>query len=166
MRKSNACGFLFEREVRASGIELGMHIRKLPVAQYTSFKADGVYDFLAVYKGIPIAIECKSTRINASFPFARVEAHQVLALLDMHRNGGMSYILINYRLGRKQEVYVLDIEEYLSLRKKYEEEGRKSIPKKDLDTLRKLNKIKAATWDILPLFNEGEYHRKANEKTI
>lgn len=148
---SNSSGFAFEREIANSGKLYGMHIYKIPTPRYM----EGIYDFLAVWNGIPVAIECKATRNETSFSFDRVKPWQVEALQKMQENGGRSYILINTRRRRIQRAYILPITEYIRLRELYASEGRKSIPLEDLKELPQLNRLNPAGWDIRPLFSEA-----------
>jgi len=150
----NACGYSFEKEIATSGRFYGMHIRKIPITQYASVKLEGVYDFYAIWNGIPVAIECKATRTESSFPFNRVEKHQLDALQEMVNSGGRAYILINIRRGRKQTAYYLSVEEFTRLRNHYSKQGRKSIPLGDMVKLPTLERCQNPTrWDIRVLFN-------------
>jgi recombination protein U len=156
---ANAAGYAFEREIRVGGETQGIHIRKIPITKYATFAKDGVYDFFAVWKGIPAGIEAKASKTEQSFPFSRLEPHQILALKQIHDCGGRGYILINVRTGRKQKCYVLPILLYLDWRAKFAAVGRKSIPLPLLQTLPELDRLqRPSCWDIRKLFDDTTYY--------
>ena len=148
---ANSTGLIFEREILTGARKMGVHIRKLPVSQFENangkrIMVESAYDFFAVYDGIPVAIECKASRVRGSFPLGRVPPHQRKALLEVRDAGGLSYVLLCQGTRTKKVAYVISIENLIE----YDLKG-KSIPVSELDKLPRLQRITGG-WDIRTLF--------------
>ena len=69
-------------------------------------------DFIAVYRSVPILIECKTTRNLTAFPLyygdtRSIPKHQVDYGKTLQRNGGISLILLRRDEPRNKTVYAL-----------------------------------------------------------
>lgn len=145
-------GFYFERDIINSAAFLGAHVHKIPNTLFGSFGRRGIYDILALYNGVYVGIECKVISSALSFPFGRVEPQQVSALEEVQKCGGRGVILINVRVPRKQDAYIVPINDFLHLRSTLD---RKSIPNTIIKSFDKLDRIKIGTsngWDVSKLF--------------
>ena len=70
-------------------------------------------DFMAVCKGIPILIECKTSKRETSFPlyYSRTRAipiHQVEAAKKMEKNGGKAFFLLRKDKPRAKRVFAVN----------------------------------------------------------
>jgi len=116
------------------------------------------FDSIILYQGKLHAIEFKLIQEKKSFAFSNVKEHQEQGLFDAWNNGAEAYIIINYRFTEKSgertnSVFVIEIQEYLDLKKKLSE-TRKSIPyhmfeSYDFNTIKR-NRMKDGKlhWDI------------------
>lgn len=150
---NNNSGISFEREVVSSGRKLGMHIFKIASYKFTKYAIRGLYDIILIYKGIPCGVECKAMAEPVSFNFNRVQDNQVAALLELEKNGGKGYILLNIR-GRNPKMYYIPILEFLKLKEEYNKAGRNSIPVIDYPKLKAATRIPGKTilWNLEELF--------------
>jgi penicillin-binding protein-related factor A (putative recombinase) len=115
---------------------------------------------MAVYRGKPYLIECKTTRNLTAFPLyygatRSVPKHQVSASKNIERNGGVGMILIRREEPRNKRCFALlpSQAEYL-----YSEYGkkRKSVPwswfEENCTELDRL--AKPVRWNLTKLFND------------
>lgn len=56
-------------------------------------------DFMCIYKGKPVFIECKSTQNHSSYSLSYIKEHQVQDLMEINRCGGLGLFLLNRRKG-------------------------------------------------------------------
>jgi len=82
-------------------------------------------DFWSLRNGTSFLWECKHT-INKSLPFDRISQHQYEALRQHYNEGGESYLVIGFN---NEEAYAIHINEWDWLKEKFENKGRKSLPK-------------------------------------
>ena len=69
-------------------------------------------DFLAVYEGKPILIECKTSRRTKSFPLfygntPSIPPHQIEGGVEMEASGGISFLLLRRDEPRKKRVWAI-----------------------------------------------------------
>lgn len=93
--------------------------RAIPVKKST-------VDFIGIVDGRGIAFDAKSTRERTRFPLTNIEDHQFQFLKSWKDNGGISFILVEF--AKKQEVYILTINQLEKWLTEAENGGRKSIP--------------------------------------
>lgn len=79
----------------------GIHFYQIPNAPFSKcirrvpiYKP---YDCYALYRGSFYAFELKVWDTKISFPFNRLQDHQLAALKSAEYNGGIGYIIINYK---------------------------------------------------------------------
>ena len=118
-------------------------------------------DFIALCRGVFIAIEAKSTR-GTRFNFAWLKDHQLASLIDIEKAGGKSYILFSKRRGKDEHKlpvmawaipimkYAVMEEALLNLSKprksaKIAEMAEIGIP---------LTRVNGSMWDFTPLIGD------------
>jgi len=84
------------------------------------------FDFVALYQGQAIALECKQVGISTRFDLGRMRPHQPEALAHFERAGGVSYVLMNFRTPDENRVFALPVE---ALVHQYFLEASASIPR-------------------------------------
>ena len=122
-------------------------------------KEKSTVDYIGIANGRAIAFDAKSTRETTRFPLANIEDHQVKFLKQWKQNGGISFILVEF--AKKQEVYLLSINQLEKWFLAAKNGGRKSIPYEYFLTNCDLVKSKnGILLDYLPLILKG---RDTNE---
>ena len=86
-------------------------------------------DFMAVYKGTPILIECKTTKRSKSFPLwygksRSIPQHQIDYGLEIEKNGGRSFFLLRKDEPRNKRVWCMSPQ---AVRDMYKKAKRKSV---------------------------------------
>jgi len=117
-------------------------------------------DFMAVYRGRAVLIECKTTRNLTAFPLhygtARsVQAHQIKAGKIMERHGGLAFILIRRDEPRNKTVYAATPSQVEHMYRHFGK-SRKSVPWKWLDeNCTMVDKLaKPIRWNLIKLYEE------------
>ena len=69
-------------------------------------------DFMSVFKGTPVLIECKTSRRHTAFPLfygktRSIPIHQVEAAQNIERHGGRAYFLIRKDVSRNKEAWAV-----------------------------------------------------------
>lgn len=110
------------------------------------------FDAMAVWRGVPIAMEYKQHKSETGgFSFDRLAPHQKKHLSAFKESGGLALIIINVRITRQtNEAYVIPIEKWKLLERSYLPD-RKSLPAAKLKEMEKLAWIKQGLkyiWDI------------------
>jgi penicillin-binding protein-related factor A (putative recombinase) len=111
-------GKKFEAEIRASLKDANCFWFRIQdtndvsrfVNQAVAEKQPG--DFLAVYEGMPILIECKTSRRTKSFPLfygktPSIPLHQIEGGIEMEASGGLSLFLLRRDEPRKKRVWAV-----------------------------------------------------------
>lgn len=62
-------------------------------------------DFIGVSKGKSIAFDAKETELKTRFPLSNIEQHQIDFLRDWEKNGGIAFLIINFKA--HNEIYFL-----------------------------------------------------------
>lgn len=80
----------------------GSHFYKIPdlprfSGETYTFAAVRPYDCYLLFAGKFYAQELKIMKAPASFPISRVAEHQLQYLFEVEKNGGSSFLVINYR---------------------------------------------------------------------
>ena len=103
--------------------------RQSAVITEAYYKVPSTTDYNGVYKGYHIDFEAKETQNKTSFPLQNIHKHQIEHLYNIHKQGGISFVIIYFR--KTDEVFVLEstklYEYYLR-----SQNGRKSITYKEL----------------------------------
>jgi|TARA_R100000049_G_C1935938_1_gene79808 recombination protein U len=78
-------------------------------------------DFMAVYKGVPILLECKTSKRETSFPLyyshtRAIPKHQVEAAQKIEKNGGKAFFLLRKDKPRAKRVFAVS---YQTIQKFY-----------------------------------------------
>ena len=95
-------------------------------------------DFFAVSDGVPILIECKTSRNKTAFPLfynnkASIPLHQITYGKDLIKSGGMSWFVIRRDVARNKRVYALSPNQVDKL---YKERGKsKSVKWKTIEDM-------------------------------
>lgn len=88
-------------------------------------------DFIGHLDGTPIAFDCKLTANKTNFPFGSgkvvtVKPHQKAFLKDFKQDGACAFLLVALENARR--VFLIDIDDYLSIEQEMLAIKRKSIP--------------------------------------
>ena len=115
-------------------------------------------DFMAVYRSVPILIECKTTRNLTAFPLyygatRAIPKHQVEYGKTLQRNGGISLILLRRDEPRNKTVYALTPEQVAYLYRTFGKD-RKSVPWKWIEEHSTVvdRLAKPIRWNLVKLF--------------
>ena len=156
----------FENEIRRSlksGGQFFFRIRDTNdvsrfVKQAIAEKQPG--DFMAVYRGRAILIECKTTRNLTAFPLhygtsRSIQAHQIKAGKIIERHGGLSFFLIRRDEPRSKTVYAVTPSQVEHMYRHFGK-SRKSVPWKWLnENCTKVDKLaKPIRWNLIKLYEE------------
>jgi|TARA_R100001530_G_scaffold127635_1_gene96921 recombination protein U len=167
--KRNDTGKQFESEVRRSlkntncfwfRIQDTNDVARFLPAQAVAEKQPG--DFMSVYQGMAVLIECKTSKRQTSFPLyykdtRSIPEHQVEAAKRIEQNGGRAFFLIRQDQHRDKKVYAMTWRQitnlYKSKRKsvKWEHIKSRAIPVRRLKS--------PLRWDL-----EGLYKKVLNRK--
>tara|TARA_R110002020_G_scaffold80953_1_gene201525 strand:- start:716 stop:1213 length:498 start_codon:yes stop_codon:yes gene_type:complete len=163
MKTNNYTGKNFEWEVRKSLKDAGWWWFRIQdtndvsrfVKKAISEKQPG--DFFAVTDGIPILIECKTSRNKTSFPLyynrtPAIPKHQIQYGLDLIKSGGTAWFLIRKDEPRNKRVFALSPEQVKVM---YDSASRKSVKWNVIETLGKeLERLsKPVRYDLSKLLN-------------
>jgi recombination protein U len=87
-------------------------------------------DFIGHYKGVPVALEAKSTVNKTAFPLfvhgkAMVKHHQLAFLKRYEASGGRSYVLIHFKAIRR--TFRVPVGKYMKLTESATQANKKSL---------------------------------------
>jgi len=123
------------------------------------------FDFVALYQGQAIALECKQVGISTRFDLGRMRPHQPEALAHFERAGGVSYVLMNFRTPDENRVFALPVE---ALVHQYFLEASASIPRNWIEeNLVEAKRVRLPSnrygWDLrcLEPFAQADFYRRA-----
>lgn len=123
---------LFESDIPKSAEAIGLWYRRM--RDMTLYRNSGSpFDFLLFKNGVLVGLECKMLRARKSgnpksIAFSQVTDTQREGMVRLHKEkGGYGFVGVNFRWvnNKKGEVFILPIDEFLSLEEKFD---RKSIP--------------------------------------
>ncbi len=162
MARKNDTGKQFESEVRRSlktsncfwfRIQDTNDVARYLPTQAVAEKQPG--DFLALYQGMMVLIECKTSKRETSFPlFYRdtrsIPEHQVEAAKLVEQNGGRAFFLIRRDKHRDKQVYALTWRQVNNLYKT----GKKSVKWDNIkQRATPVSRLKSPLrWDLEKLF--------------
>jgi len=143
MKANNYTGKNFEWEIRKSLDTVGWWWFRIQdtndvsrfVKKAISEKQPG--DFFAVTEGMPILIECKTSRNKTSFPLyynkkAAVPEHQIQYGIDIVKEGGQSWFFIRKDETRNKRAFALTPDQ---MKLMYDSASRKSVKWSVIETL-------------------------------
>ena len=117
-------------------------------------------DFMAVYRGRAVLIECKTTRNLTAFPLhygtnRSIQNHQIKAGKIIERHGGLSFFLIRRDEPRNKTCYAVTPSQVEHIYRSFGK-SRKSVPWKWFDeNCTKVEKIaKPIRWNLIKLYEE------------
>ena len=119
-------------------------------------------DFIALCRGVFIAIEAKSTR-GTRFNFTWLKDHQLKSLLDIEDAGGKSYILFSKRRGGGDhkssiQAWAIPIRAYAQMETAFInlKRSRKSAKIKEMANIGiELKRIPGSMWDFTPMIEDA-----------
>ena len=119
-------------------------------------------DFIAVCKGVFIALEAKST-LGTRFNFTWLKDHQLKSLLDIEDAGGKSYILFSKRVGRGEKrnvlrAWAIPIRAYAQMETAFInlKRPRKSAKIKEMANIGiELKRLPGSMWDFTPMIEDA-----------
>nr|WP_275667882.1 Holliday junction resolvase RecU [Paenibacillus oryzisoli] len=68
-------------------------------------------DFLGVYKGMAIAFDAKQTENKTRFPLANIEQHQIDFMIDWEKNGGIAFVIIDFK--SHGQIFLMNLQEFV-----------------------------------------------------
>lgn len=106
--------------------------RSAAVIKEAYFKQASTTDYNGIYKGCYIDFEAKETKLTSSFPLKNFHEHQIRHMRQVIRHGGIAFVLIRFTV--VEEIYYLSADHLIYYWDEMESGGRKSIPKKEIET--------------------------------
>ncbi|MDN4074524.1 Holliday junction resolvase RecU [Fictibacillus terranigra] len=106
--------------------------RSAAVIKEAYFKLASTTDYNGVYRGRYIDFEAKESKNKTSFPLRNFHEHQIQHMEAIMNHGGISFVILRFSM--LNEIYLLDASHLISFWNE-QQSGRKSIPKKDIETL-------------------------------
>ncbi len=97
--------------------------REKPFITKAFFQTPSTTDYNGIYRGKYIDFEAKETQSKTSFALRNIHKHQIKHLQDVHRHGGIAFIIVLFT--NLNKAFVLTIEQFVSFVEKHK---RKSIP--------------------------------------
>ena len=97
------------------------------------FTTPSTTDYNGIYQGKYIDFEAKETSNTTSFPLQNIHPHQIDHLLSIHAQGGIGFVILSFT--KRQELYLLMIEDLAVFVKRERSGGRKSIALAELKTV-------------------------------
>lgn len=104
--------------------------RSAAVIKEAYFQQASTTDYNGVFQGKYIDFEAKETKNKTSFPLKNFHIHQIEHMGQVLKQNGICFTLL--RFSTIDEIYLLDAK-YLTLFWNDQKEGRKSIPKKEIE---------------------------------
>lgn len=94
------------------------------------FKRPSTTDYNGVYKGRYIDFEAKETRQATALPLKNFHEHQIIHMEQVKAHDGLAFIIIKFN--KEPAPYLVDAELIIHYWKAQQNDGRKSIPKKEI----------------------------------
>lgn len=106
--------------------------RSAAVIREAYFRKPSTTDYNGVYRGRHIDFEAKETKNKTSFPLNNFHKHQIEHMKNVLNHGGICFVILKFT--SLDEIYLLDAKHLIDF---YENRHvqRKSIPKKEIETL-------------------------------
>ncbi|KSU85547.1 MULTISPECIES: Holliday junction resolvase RecU [Fictibacillus] len=106
--------------------------RSAAVIKEAYFKLASTTDYNGIYQGKYIDFEAKETKNKTSFPLRNFHEHQIRHMEAIIAHGGIAFIIL--RFSTLNEIYLLDAGHLIPYWND-QTNGRKSIPKKEIESL-------------------------------
>lgn len=94
------------------------------------FEQKSTVDYIGAVQGIPVCFDAKECAAD-TFPLANVHPHQVQFMVDLEKQGGVSFLLIFF--SHRDRLYYLRLERFLEFWERREKGGRKSFRIEELE---------------------------------
>lgn len=107
--------------------------RSAAVIKEAYFKQQSTTDYNGVYRGKYIDFEAKETKNKTSFPLQNFHEHQIEHMKAVVKQGGICFVLL--RFTNSDEVFLLEAKHLFPYWDESIKGGRKSIPKKIIETI-------------------------------
>lgn len=104
--------------------------RSAAVIKEAYFKEASTTDYNGIYNGHYIDFEAKETKNKKSFPLNNFHEHQIIHMENCLNQKGIVFVLLFF--SSNKEYYLVPSELVISYWKKQNQNGRKSIPLKDI----------------------------------
>tara|TARA_R110002020_G_scaffold42341_1_gene124222 strand:- start:2213 stop:2707 length:495 start_codon:yes stop_codon:yes gene_type:complete len=117
-------------------------------------------DFMAVFKGTAVLIECKTTKRAKSFPLfygrsRSIPQHQIDYALENEKNGGRSFFLLRKDEPRNKRVWALSPQ---TVRDMYKKAKRKSVKWEDIENMKGVTEVERIAnpvrWNLRKLWQK------------
>jgi len=117
-------------------------------------------DFMAVFKGTPVLIECKTTKRSKSFPLwygksRSIPQHQIDYGLEIEKNGGRSFFLIRKDEPRNKRVFCMPAQ---AVRDMYKRAKRKSVKWEEIEKMKGVVEVERISnpvrWNLYKLWRK------------
>ena len=116
------------------------------------FDQRSTVDYIGAVQGIPVCFDAKECRTD-TFPLANIHEHQVKFMEDFEKQGGVSFLIIQYT-GR-DEMYYLTYDRLAEFyERSLETKGRKSFTYEEIDKSYRVNREGSALVHFLPLLQK------------
>ncbi|QZY56870.1 Holliday junction resolvase RecU [Crassaminicella profunda] len=114
------------------------------------FEQKAYVDYSGIAQGISIAFDVKETELK-SLPLSNIHVHQIEDLKEHAKQGGVSFILANFKM--YNEYYLIPLEILAYYYEKSLQGGRKSIPYGDMDKKFQIKREFNGIINYLPTIN-------------
>ncbi|KOO50645.1 Holliday junction resolvase RecU [Priestia koreensis] len=105
--------------------------RSAAVIKEAYFKQASTTDYNGVYRGKYLDFEAKETKNKTSFPLQNFHEHQIHHMKQVVKQQGIAFVILMFTAA--EEIYLLKAEDLFPYWEKMKQDGRKSIPKKDVE---------------------------------
>ncbi|MCM3003227.1 Holliday junction resolvase RecU [Priestia koreensis] len=105
--------------------------RSAAVIKEAYFKQASTTDYNGVYRGKYLDFEAKETKNKTSFPLQNFHEHQIHHMKQVVKQQGIAFVILMFTAA--EEIYLLRAEDLFPYWEKMKQDGRKSIPKKDVE---------------------------------
>ena len=120
----NNIAIIHKKPIPIQIVKVDYPSRSGAVIKEAYYKVPSTTDYNGIYKGKHIDFEAKETNNKTSFPLSNVHSHQIEHLITIETHGGISFLLILFKV--LDEIYLLETK-YLKDFVKRSKSGRKSI---------------------------------------
>ena len=122
------------------------------------FEKKSTVDFHGVIQGMPIVFDAKETLLK-SLPIQNIHKHQLEYMKDINYQGGLSFIIIHFKV--YDEYFLVPFEIVWKYYLDSKNGKRKSIPYKDMNPLFKIHREMNGILNYLPILNNYVKWKKA-----
>ncbi len=120
----NDVAIIHKKPIPIQIVKVDYPSRSAAVIKEAYYKIPSTTDYNGIYKGQYIDFEAKETINKTSFPLQNIHTHQIEHLNRTHKHGGISFVLIYFKV--LDEIYLLESNDLMSYYNR-SKTGRKSI---------------------------------------